>query len=213
MKLFDFEKSSKSFRFKAAELGIYNTGEVDLVLKRFKKEVRLMGLTQGNFSLIDLIHGILRKTGSAHVVCCTWSAGIKDAHQVKWMMNSDLIRSFKLLTDHSYKTRQEKYAVTIEELFGKENIRTSETHAKYTLIHNEKWKVVIRTSMNLNANKTCETFEIDCNDEIFDFYMDFVEHTFGSMPKGFESSSFKANKSLEAFFNSTNTNTKSWSEI
>tara|TARA_R110001599_G_scaffold332511_1_gene547976 strand:- start:23631 stop:24284 length:654 start_codon:yes stop_codon:yes gene_type:complete len=205
-------KTASSFRFKTAELGVFSTSETRPVLADFEKGVRLMGLSQGKFSLIDLIHGILKKTGPAHVACCTWSAGIKDAHQIKWMMDSDLMLSFKLLTDHSYSTRQKKYAVSIEDLFGKENIRTSETHAKYTLIHNEEFKVTVRTSMNLNANKTCETFEIDEDDRIFDFYMDFVEHTFGTMPKGFESSSFKANKSLNQFF-SVNKNMQQWSEI
>uniref|UniRef100_UPI004048E4B7 hypothetical protein n=1 Tax=Roseivirga sp. TaxID=1964215 RepID=UPI004048E4B7 len=213
MTLFDSPNAHKSFRFKEAELGVFSTSEVSMVLKSFGTGKRILGLTQGHFSLIDLIHGILQKTGPAHVACCTWSAGIKDAHQVKWLLDTELVRSFKLLTDHSYKTRQSKYAVTIEDLFGKENIRTSETHAKYTLIHNEEFKVCIRTSMNLNANKTCETFEIDEDDEIFNFYMNFVEHTFGTMPKGFESSSFKANKSLNKFFNTQNTNLRSWSEI
>lgn len=213
MELFDKPAISKEFRFKESEIGCFSTSEVNLVLKNLNKDGRLIGLTNGRFSLIDLIHGLLKMTGPAHVACCTWSAGIKDAHQVKWLMATDLVRSFTLLTDHSYKTRQNKYAVTIEELFGKENIRTSETHAKYTLIYNETWNLVIRTSMNLNANKTCESFEIDDDKEIFDFFMSFVEHTFGTMPKGFESSSFKANKSLDKFFNVNNSNMKSWSDI
>lgn len=201
------------FRFKPAQLGIFSTMEVSPVLKNFSPNCRIMGLSRGMFSLIDLIHGILQKTGPAHVICCTWSAGIKDVHQVKWMMDSNLIRSFKLLTDHSYKTRQPKYALSIEDIFQVENIRTSEVHAKFTLIHNENFNVCIRTSMNLNANKTCETFEIDEDKEIFDFYMQYVEHTFGDMPKGFTEESFKVNESLDKFFNSNNSNLKGWAEI
>jgi hypothetical protein len=104
-------------------------------------------------------------------------------------------------------------------LFGAENIRTSEIHAKFVLIHNEKYKVCMRTSMNLNANKTCESFEIDAEDpaeaEIFDFYMAFVEHTFGDMPKGWVGSSAIVNNSLDKFF-ACGENKKEytgWSEI
>lgn len=204
---------SQNFRFKKAELGVFNSINSDMPVKNLVKGSRIMGLTRGCFSLIDLIHSILKKTGAAHVACTTWSAGIKDAHQVEWMRDSELMKSFCLITDHSYVTRQSKYAVTIEDLFGKENIRTSEVHAKFCLIWNEDWKVVIRTSMNLNANKTCESFEIDEDQEIFDFYMKFIEHVFGDMKPGFERSSFKVNKSLDTFFTQNQDRIKGWSDL
>lgn len=204
---------SKNFRFKKSELGVFNSANSDSVVYDLKKGSRIMGLSRGCFSLIDLIHSILKKTGSAHVVCTTWSAGIKDVHQVEWMRESKLMKSFQLITDHSYVTRQNKYAVTIEELFGKENIRTSEVHAKFVLIYNDDWKVVIRTSMNLNANKTCESFEIDADDEVFDFYMSFCEHTFGDMKPGFEESSFVVNKSLDRFFARNQKSISGWSDF
>lgn len=204
---------SNTFRFKKSELGIFNSANSDMVVTGLVHGARILGLTRGCFSLIDLINSILKKTGPAHVICTTWSAGIKDVHQVEWMKDSEMIKSFKLITDHSYVTRQSQYAMTIEDLFGKENIRTSEVHAKFVLIHNENWKVTIRTSMNLNANKTCESFEIDEDQEIFDFYMNFIEHTFGAMPKGMEKSSFKVNKSLDTFFARNSEQIKGWSDL
>lgn len=204
----------KGFRFTESELGVFKTSETQPIIDILATNNRLIGLTMGNFSLIDLIHSILQFTGKAHVVVATWSAGIKDAHQVKWMIDSDLLYSFKLLTDHSYKTRQSKYALSIENLFGVENIRTSEMHAKFTLIHNDNYKIAIRTSMNLNANKTCETFEIDNDKSIFDFYMNFVDHTFGSTPSGFTEDSTIVNKELSKFFNQNQPEkTKLWTDI
>lgn len=190
---------SKGFRFKKTELGVFNSN-ADHAIDCLKKDTRLIGLTRGQFSLIDLIHSCLKKTGPAKVICCTWSAGIKDANQVRWMLNSKLLESFTLVTDHSFATRQKKYALAIEDLFGSENIRTSEVHAKFVLIHNDDWKISIRTSMNLNANRTCETFEIDENKEIFDFYLNFVKSTFENTPEGFEEKSWKVNKALDKFF-------------
>ncbi len=204
---------SRNFRFKKADLGVFNSINSDMPVQNLSKGSRIMGLTRGCFSLIDLIHSILKKTGPAHVICTTWSAGIKDVHQVEWMRDSELMKSFKLITDHSYVTRQNKYSVTIEELFGKENIRTSEVHAKFCLIYNNDWKVVIRTSMNLNANKTCESFEIDEDQDVFDFYMNFITHTFSDIRPGFESSSFKVNKSLDTFFARNAEKIKGWSEL
>lgn len=171
------------------------------VAAKIKKDVRLIGLTRGQFSLIDLIYSILQVTGPAHVKTVTWSAGIKDANTIAWMVNSDLIKSFVIITDHSYVTRQKKYVVQLSELFGDENIRTSEIHAKFTLIENENFKICIRTSMNLNANRTCESFEIDENKEVFDFYNNFIIETFGEMNQGFIANSSQVNKALDRVFN------------
>lgn len=203
-----------NFRFKAADLGLFNTKDVNKVLSGFTNGSRIMGLTRGDFSLIDLIHGVLKKTGRAKVTCVTWSAGIKDAHNVKWLIDSDLIEKFTLVTDHSYATRQRKYAVSIEEAFGKENIRTSEIHAKFVLIENDDYKVCIRTSMNLNANRTCESFELDEDEEIFNFYNNFVIFVNQNQKEGFVKSSVKVNKTLDLFFGSTQEEKMStWSDL
>ncbi len=195
------ENNTANFSFKNAEIGVFKHKNSDLAVDKFCIQCRIIGLTMGRFSLIDLIHSILKKTGKANVIVGTWSAGIKDVNQVKWMIDSGLISDFKILTDHSYKTRQHKYAASIEMLFGLENIRTSEMHAKFVLIQNDNYKVAIRSSMNLNANKTCELFEIDEGKEIYDFLMDFVLHTFQNMKPGFEQDSTSVNKCVESFFN------------
>lgn len=192
--------TSTNFRFKKADLGYFNDKNSDNAIASFKKECRIFGLTNGEFSLIDLIYSVLKKTGRANVIIATWSAGIKDAHQVKWMVDSDLINDFKILTDHSYKTRQAKYAASIENLFGIENIRTSEMHAKFVIIENDNFKVAIRSSMNLNANKTCELFELDEGLEIVDFLKNYVNFTFENMELGFCEQSSKVNKCVKAFF-------------
>jgi len=206
-------KITNNFRFKVCDLGKFSTAEVAPVTNLIEANCRIHGFTMGKFSLIDLIHGILQKIGKAHVICATWSAGIKDAHQIEWLMSTNLIASFKLLTDHSYKTRQPKYAVSIEELFGVENIRTSEIHAKFLLIHNENYTIIVTSSMNLNANKTCEIFEIEDNKEMFDFYMEFVNHVFGDMPKGFTNDNFTVSKSLDKYFFTEHKQSKLWTEI
>lgn len=198
---------SKGFRFKESELGVFS-GNSDQAIFNLKKSGRIIGLTRGDFSLIDLIHSILKKIGKSKVICCTWSAGIKDANQVKWLLNSNLIESFTLVTDHSYVTRQKKYALAIEDLFGKENIRTSEIHAKFVLIQNNDWNLAIRTSMNLNANRTCETFEIDDDLDVYNFYMKFINETFLNTPNGFEQKSWVVNSALDKFFGENKTDVK-----
>ena len=193
-------KMVKTLPQKKATLNYMQNTSASQVAREVKKGCRLIGLTRGQFSLIDLIYSILKQVGKSKVICATWSAGIKDANTVKWMINSDLIESFLLVTDHSYVTRQSKYALQLTELFGKENIRTSELHAKFCLISNDNFNIIIRTSMNLNANKTCESFEIDEDIEIFKFYENFISETFNQMPIGFIPNSDIVNRALDRTF-------------
>lgn len=206
----------KSFRFKKADIGKFETQNANQALKDFEPGCRIMGLTRGTFSLIDLIHAVLKKTGPARVICTTWSAGIKDVHNVKWMIGSSLIKKFTLITDYSYSkfANKKAYALTCEELFGIENIYSTNIHAKFVLIENNDFKVCIRTSMNLNANKKCENFELDEDSDIYDFYYNFVSFIEENQKEGFITSSTKVNKTLDLFFKANKEESISgWSDL
>jgi hypothetical protein len=192
--------SAANFRFKKADIGVFHQDSADAATQGFAKGCHIIGMTMGQFSLIDMIHSILKKTGPADLYIATWSAGIKDAAQVRWMLDTSLIRGVRLLTDHSYVSRQAKYAMAIEDLFGKANIRTSEMHAKFVVIKNEEFSVTILSSMNLNANRTCETFTIYENRAITEFHLGFIMHHFDNMRDGWERSSSVARECAEGFF-------------
>ena len=187
-------------RFKKADIGVFAQASADSATAGFGPGCHIVGMTMGQFSLIDMIHSVLCKTGPADLYIATWSAGIKDAHQVRWMLDTNLIRGVRLLTDHSYVNRQPKYAMSIEELFGKANIRTSEMHAKFVVIKNEAFSVTILSSMNLNANRTCECFSLHENAEITEFHLGFIMHHFANMRDGWERSSSVARECIESFF-------------
>jgi len=204
----------RKFTQKKAALGVFNDLVPNTIANKLEKDCRIMGLTRGQFSLIDLIYAILNKVGPSDVYIVTWSAGIKDVNNVRWMIDSRLIKKIRLITDHSYKTRQKKYAKSIEELFGIENIMTSEIHAKFVLIENQDFKITIRSSMNLNANMTCESFEIDEGGDIFDFYFSFISELEKNQEKGFVQNSARVNQTLDMFFDSQQGDRiKGWSEI
>ena len=192
-----------NFRFSKDDLCKFS-GSADEAVSGLEQGGQIMGMTMGNFSLIDLIYSTLKKVGAADLYIATWSAGIKDAHQVKWMIDTNLIRGVRLLTDHSYVNRQKKYAMSIEQLFGKENIRTSEMHAKFVLIENDDYKITIISSMNLNANKTCETFQIFTDEAVFDFYKNFVDTHFDNMKDGLERSGSVVSAVVREWFEENN---------
>jgi len=196
---------------KEASYGKFNS-DPDAVVEQLHPGGQVIGLTMGQWSLIDLLHSILKKTGPADVVIATWSAGIKDAHQVAWMRDTGLIQSIQLLTDYSYQLRQPRYAVGVEELFGRENIRCSNLHAKFLTVSNESWKISVMTSMNLNANKKAELFQIVDDRELFDFLSDFANHHVQNMPPGWIRSGRTASVSVGLFFGVDLEKEEHWSD-
>jgi hypothetical protein len=117
-------------------------------------------LTFGQFSLIDVLSTLLEQTGPADVIISTWTAGIRDTAKAAWLVETSAIRSLRFLVDRSFLTRQPEYCRAMRRAFGDGCIRTCRTHAKFMVVHNERWHLAIRTSMNLNENEQMENLEI-----------------------------------------------------
>lgn len=160
---------------------------------------RIFGFTKGQFSLIDLIQAILSQVGASNVTLSTWTTGIRDAENAKFMLDKNQIKSLKILTDRSFPSRQPKYAQALVQLFGEGAISCTRTHAKFAVIQNENFNIVIRSSMNLNKNPRFEQFDIDDDKELAEFLLEHVKEIEEKMPQAFD---FKTNKCDEVFSNS-----------
>lgn len=154
------------------------------ILKDYNLKDRIFFLTDGQFSLISIIHELLKKTGKADVIISTWSAGFYDIHAIKDLLISELIGDIKFILDHSFVKLQEKYAFKLNELFGLDQIRTTETHGKFVLISNENYKIVISSSMNLNENPRCETCDISTDLPIYEMLKSFSDKLFNIQDGG-----------------------------
>lgn len=127
---------------------------------------RCVGMTMGQFSMIDLIRAVLDYTGPAALRLSTWTAGIRDANNAAFLLDDGLLTSVQLLVDRSFPVRQPAYCGAVQRLFGDDAIRCTNTHAKIALVSNDEWNVAIRSSMNLNRNPRFENFDIDDNEAV-----------------------------------------------
>lgn len=118
------------------------------------------GLTNGSWSLIDLISHVLATTGPADLVLSTWTAAGADMGFAYELMRNGAIRSALWVLDFSFPSRQPAYHAALVERFGAEHVRLCKSHAKFVLIQNERWNIAIRSSMNLNLNRRMETWEL-----------------------------------------------------
>lgn len=150
----------------------------------FSHDMDVCGLTYGQFSLIDLIQAALEITGAADVVICTWSAGFYDIEAAKNFASNGLIRSIRFVMDNGREKKGQAGVYNISDLFGEDSIRTARSHAKFVLIRNEAWNVVITSSMNLNKNIRLEQFEMTDDAERCGMFADFVDALWDELPAG-----------------------------
>jgi len=189
------------YHFKQADIGVFKIANLNDISSKLQQQGHIYGFTDGNFSLIDLIYALLQKIGQSDIVICTWSAGIKDSHNIKWMLDTKLIRNIKIITDMSFPSRKKNYSIALDNLFGAENIRMARVHAKFVLMQNDNWNIVVNTSMNLNANKTIENFQVIDDRELFDFMMSYTNVHFDNQRPGFDVKFSEVQKSYKLFFN------------
>ena len=142
--------------------------------------MEIFGLTMGAFSLVDLIEHVLGYTGPADVTISTWTAANADISFANKLLTSGGIRSLRFVVDFSFQSRQPAYCAALREAFGDNAIRVTRAHAKFVLIRNAEWNLVIRTSMNLNECRRLETFEVSDDPEMAAWLGEIVDELFAN---------------------------------
>lgn len=129
----------------------------------------IFGLTKGQFSLIDLIEAVLDRTGPAALSISTWTAANTDVSTALSLVSSGRITAARWLVDLTFVRRCPQLAARIREAFGADAVRVTKNHAKFSVLSNATWQVVIRTSMNLNHNPRLEDFTVAHDPELANF--------------------------------------------
>jgi len=148
------------------------------------KDCSIIGVTKGQFSLLDLIRAVSDQIGPASLTVSTWSTGIRDTQNVGMLIDKGTFTSVSLCLDRSFAGRQPKYLPTVIEAWGEDNIRMTRNHAKFFLLRNNKWNFCCRSSMNLNRNPRLEQFDLDDSPELCDFFQGIIDEIFEKMPPG-----------------------------
>jgi hypothetical protein len=144
---------------------------------KIKKGMRRFGFTAGQFSMSDLIEYILHQTGPADLYISTWAASSAGLKKTFEFLNNKMLRNIKFMIDSGAKQYRDDQFAKLLDKFG-DCIRTTRIHAKFFVIRNEKWDIVVRTSANLNRNLRLENFEIDESKDFADFFQKFFDEAF-----------------------------------
>lgn len=130
----------------------------------------------------------------------TWTAADAHLERSAALMESAQIRSFRMIVDRSFETRQPKYCHHMRQLFGPECIRAIRTHAKFMIIRSDTHNIVVRTSMNLNENPRLENIEVSEDSNMADFFQQIVDDVFSEVDEGENKSPLPELKNIQETF-------------
>lgn len=141
-------------------------------------------LTFGQFSLADALIALLDQTGPASVDLATWTAADADLTKVGNLMEAMSITKLRMVLDRSFYNRQPGYCYRMRDIFGDDCLRFVRSHAKFMVIRNDDYHIVVRTSMNLNNNPRLENIEISESKGFADFFGSVVDSIFEEIAPG-----------------------------
>ena len=129
----------------------------------------IYGFTKGQFSLLQLLQAVFLVTGPAHLSLSTWTAASNEIEALAAMRARGDMVGIRLLIDFSMARREPAMTAQMREKLGRDNIRVCQTHSKFAVFQNAEWKVVLRSSMNLNMNPRNEDFTVAHDPELAAF--------------------------------------------
>ena len=135
-------------------------GPAAAVIGHIEKGVEITGITNGQFSLIDILEHVLAEIGPADVLISTWTMGIYDAERCEAFCKNGAIKGIRWLVDPSMFGRRPELSGKLLKAFGPDAFRAVNNHAKFATLMSDRYAVAIRSSMNLNPNNRMENFDI-----------------------------------------------------
>lgn len=145
-------------------------------------DVELFCLTNGQFSMIDVLEHVLFHTGRADIDLATWTAADGDIRRAHAFLLDGRVSRFRMIVDPSFRSRKPEFCATLTELFGPDALRTIPLHGKFSTVRAPGWDIAIRSSMNLNPDRRVESVEISGDAALCDMLTGFVDEVFARSP-------------------------------
>ncbi len=125
-------------------------------------------LTRGQFSMIDIVHHCLAQIGPAHVSIWTWAIATYEIQCMEALMTNARITGALLVLDASADRRTPALIEAWRKRFGDSSVKICKNHAKVATLTNDRFRLCVRGSCNLNQNPRFENVDISEGDGAYD---------------------------------------------
>ncbi len=120
----------------------------------------LFAITRGQFSMIDAVLACLDQSGPADVSLWTWTVAEYEIECLERLRNDGRVRDATLVIDHGARNKNAGLIRQWKSTFGADSVRYVVNHSKIATIKSDKFKLLLRGSMNLNFNPRFEQFDL-----------------------------------------------------
>lgn len=123
--------------------------------------MHLFAITRGQFSMIDAVLAVLDQTGKARITIWTWTIAAYEVGMFLQLLADERIeRGSLLVIDHGARDKNMELIQKWKAAHGPGSVKFVVNHAKICTVQNAEWRVLLRGSMNLNANPKFEQLDI-----------------------------------------------------
>jgi len=120
----------------------------------------VFGVSRGQFAMIDMIQHVLSEVGPAEVSLWTWTIADYERDMIAALMANQGITGATLLLDYSAGRKLPAMVNDWRDRFGERSVKIIRNHAKIARVWNDRYRVLLRGSANLNYNPRCEQFDV-----------------------------------------------------
>lgn len=149
--------SSPAARRKTARQSFQTAAEC---IGRLEPGAALFAVTRGQWSMIDAVLACLDQTGPAAVSLWTWTVAEYEVEVLEGMMKDRRITGGRLVIDYGARNKNAGIITNFQRSYGADSVRYVVNHAKIATIENDRWRLLLRGSMNLNFNPRFEQFDL-----------------------------------------------------
>ena len=110
----------------------------------------LFALTRGQFSMIDAILACLDQTGPAELSLWTWTVAEYEIQCMDRLRRDERVTAGTLVIDQGARRKNAALLRQWKDAYGEDSVRYTVNHAKIATIKNERFRLLLRGSMNLN---------------------------------------------------------------
>ena len=163
---------------------------VSAVIGRVKMGETVHYVSNGEWSMHDLLFHLISITGPARVTLCSWSISEKAVRRIIEAFNDNVLIDLRCVFDWRVKVRRPEVLSMVQKNIR--NIALTACHAKVTVIENDDWSIAIIGSANYTNNPRIESGVIACDKAVAGFHREWMEKEIrGGHP--FEDDSRKTN--------------------
>ena len=149
--------SARTTRRKRA---VESFGSAHECIGQIEKDMSLFAVTRGQFSMLDIVSVVIQQAGPCNVSVWTWAVSDYEVECMENFMQNKTILSGRLIIDRAAEVKNDAVISKWRSVFGSDTVRVCKNHAKIATVSNDKFRILIRGSMNLNFNPRFEQFDI-----------------------------------------------------